>query len=153
MGNQTEQRIQITDEQGKTLKLRRIRVILNTPTRDEEPEIFILTNFTSKVAKAKKMAAIYRHRWMIETVFQKLEKNLHSEINTLGYPKAALFGFCIALVSYNLMSGVKAALRGVHGAEKIDNEVSDYYIAGEISQTHRGMMIAIPDEEWAVFYR
>ena len=29
------------------------------------------------------------------------EAYLHSEINTLGYPKAALFGLCLALVAYN----------------------------------------------------
>jgi hypothetical protein len=29
-------------------------------------------------------------------VFQDLEGHLHSEINTLSYPQAALFGFCVA---------------------------------------------------------
>ncbi len=33
----------------------------------------------------------------------------------------------------------------------IENEVSGYYIADEISGTYRGMMIAIADEEWIVF--
>ena len=28
-------------------------------------------------------------------------------MNTLGYPKAALFAFCVGLVSYNLMSVIK----------------------------------------------
>jgi len=31
------------------------------------------------------------------------------EIKTLGYPKAALFGFCVAIVSYNILSVVLAA--------------------------------------------
>jgi hypothetical protein len=53
-----------------------------------------------------------------------LEAHLHSEINALGYPKAALFGFCIALLAYNVLAVVKAALRGVHGEEKIADEVS-----------------------------
>ncbi len=150
-GQVFEQRIQIMDENKKLLKLRRIRVCLNEPTRDGETEIFILTSLPLKVAKAKKIAKIYRQRWMIETAFQKLEKNLNSEINTLGYPKAALFGFCIALVAYNTMSAIKAALRGVHGTDKIDNEVSDYYIAREISETYRGMMIAIPKKEGSIF--
>jgi len=150
-GQVFEQRIKITDENGKSLKLRRIRVCLNEPTRDGETEIFILTNLPIKVATAKKIAKIYRQRWMIETAFQKLEKNLNSEINTLGYPKAALFGFCIALVAYNTMSAVKAALRVAHGTEKIDSEISDYYISREISETYRGMMIAIPKKQWSVF--
>jgi hypothetical protein len=37
---------------------------------------------------------------------QELEGPLHSEINILGYPKAALFGFCVALVAYNVLAVV-----------------------------------------------
>ena len=66
-------------------------------------------------------------------------------------PKAALFGFSVPLVAYNVMSVVKAALRGAHGAEKIEKEVSGYYLADEIAGTYRGMMIAIPEEEWRIF--
>jgi len=89
---------------------------------------------------------------MVETAFQHLEAYFHSEINTLGYPKAALFGFCLALVAYNLLAVVLAALRGVHGEETVDEEVSLYYVANEISTTYHGMMIAIPAPEWDVFY-
>jgi hypothetical protein len=39
-----------------------------------------------------------------------------------------LFGFCLALVAYNVLAVVLAALRGVYGQEKIDQEVSLYYI-------------------------
>ena len=55
-----------------------------------------------------------------------MEAYFHSEINTLGYPKAALFGFCLALVAYNMLAVVMAALRSVHGAECIDQELSLY---------------------------
>ena len=98
------------------------------------------------------MADLYRKRWTLETAFQHLEAYFHSEINTLGYPKAALFGFCLALVAYNLLAVVLAALRGVHGEEIVDEEVSLYYVANEISTTYHGMMIAIPPPEWDVFY-
>jgi len=47
-------------------------------------------------------------------------------MNTLGYPKAALFGFCLALVAYNLLAVVLAALRSVHGEETVKEEVSLY---------------------------
>ena len=53
-------------------------------------------------------------------------------------------------MSYNVLSVVKAALRSVHGVEAVE-EVSGYYLADEIAGTHRGMMIAIPEEEWVVF--
>ena len=98
------------------------------------------------------IADLYRRRWTIETAFQELEASLNGEIDTLGYPKAALFAFCVALVSYNVLSTVKAALRSVHGEEKVAQEVSGYYVADEIQMTHRGMMIAIPEDEWVVFH-
>jgi hypothetical protein len=78
-------------------------------------------------------------------------QQLQSEINTLGYPKAALFAFCVALVAYNIMSTVKAALRSVHGTATIDAEFSTHDLAEEVAATHRGMMIAIPEDEWVVF--
>ena len=84
---------------------------------------------------------------------QGLEAYFQSEINTLGYPKAALFGFCLALVAYNMLAVVLAALRSVHGEERIDQDLSLYYVAQDIAQTYHGMMIAIPDEEWRVFSR
>jgi hypothetical protein len=63
-----------------------------------------------------------------------------------------LFGFCLALVAYNVLAVVLAALRGVHGEDRVDHEVSLYYIANELSTTYTGMMIAIPEPEWDIFY-
>ena len=39
----------------------------------------------------------------------------------------------------------------MHGAETVEQEVSSYYIAHEIAETYRGMMIAIPEDAWRVF--
>ena len=74
-------------------------------------------------------------------------------MNTLGYPKAALCGFCLALVAYTMRAVVMAALRSVHGAQTIDQDLSLYYVANDIAQTYHGMMIAIPEDEWRVFSR
>ena len=52
-----------------------------------------------------------------------------------------------------MLAMVLAALRSVHGAETIDQELSLYYVANEIAQTYHGMMIAIPEDEWRVFSR
>ena len=78
---------------------------------------------------------------------------MHSEINTLGYPKAALFGFCLALVAYNVLAVVLAALRGVHSQQIVDDAVSLYYLANAVATTYHGMKIAIPEREWDVLYR
>ena len=76
-------------ETDKKLEIRRIVVKLNEPTRNGESEIALFTNLPVQDADAIKIAEIYRLRWGIETAFQKLEKHLNSEINTLPYPKAA----------------------------------------------------------------
>ena len=38
----------------------------------------------------------------------------------------------------------------MHGEEVVAEDVSGYYVAGEIQMTHRGMMIAILEDEWVV---
>jgi IS4 transposase len=146
-----EQEMRLGDGDGGTMVVRRITVELDTPTRDGETEIHILTNLPAEVADALAIAALYRRRWTVEAAFGELATCLNGEIDTLGYPKAALFAFCVALVSYNVMSVVKAALRSVHGEEAVEG-LSFYYLADEVAGTHRGMMIAIPEDEWAVFH-
>lgn len=94
-----EQAIEITDEQGATRMFRRVTVELNEPTRDGATEIHILTNLPTRIG-ALRIASLYRGRWTIETAFQEVAEKLEGEIETLGYPKAALFGFCMALISY-----------------------------------------------------
>ena len=150
-GKVAEQQVRVCDSAGKGYTFRRIRLELDEPTRDGERVIYLLTNLPRQAARAKAIARLYGKRWTIERAFQDLEGHLHSEINTLGYPQAALFGFCVAVVAYNARAVVFAALRAVHGAQTIDHEVSGYYIANEIAETHRGMMIAIPEEHGQVF--
>ena len=148
-GKVFEQTVRLTNpDTGEVLFVRRITVVLDKPTRDGDGEIHILTNLPKNAARAKTVADLYRKRWTIETAFQELEATLDGEINTLGYPKAALFAFCVALVSYNLMSVIKAALRTVHGEQVVEEEVSGYHLANEVTRTHDGMMIAIPEDEW-----
>ncbi len=76
---------------------------------------------------------------------------LRCELNTLGYPKAALFAFAVAVAAYNVLAVLKAALRAEHGETKVEQEVSGYYVALEWSLVYPGMMIALPAEPWEVF--
>ena len=39
----------------------------------------------------------------------------------------------------------------MHGEKFVDGELSGYYIANEIAETHRGMMIAIAAVHWQIF--
>jgi hypothetical protein len=135
----------------ETMQLRRITIQLKVPTRDGATELHILSNVPSGRASAAQLARLYGKRWSIETAFFEMTTTLACEIKTLGYPKAALFAFCLALLAYNAVSLIKAALRCEHGRQKVNDEVSSYYLSLEIGRTYDGMMIAIPAPHWALF--
>jgi hypothetical protein len=108
----SEQGLCLTEaETGATLRVRRIRVELHTPTRPGETEIHVLTHLPPAAATAGQVAALSADRWTIEVAFQQRTLDLACEMDTLGYPKAALFGVCGAVVAYNVRAGVKGALR------------------------------------------
>jgi IS4 transposase len=147
-----EQAIELRDPQtGETATYRRITVKLDQATRDGDYEIHLLSNVPESDADAVTVAHLYRKRWTIETVFQEITATLQCEIQTLGYPKAALFAFCLALVAFNAVSLLKAALRAVHGEATVNETVSGYYLNLEIRSTYDGMMIAIPERHWTIF--
>ena len=147
-----EQPIQVIGPDGPPVVWRRMRVLRHQPTRDGDEQVYSWTNLPASVT-APTVARRYLKRWRIETAFQHLAQDLNTEIKTLGYPRAALFGCCIGVVAYNSLAVLKAARRQVHGATVIDTQLSGYYVADAVSGTYRGMMIAIPPPEWQVFRR
>jgi Transposase DDE domain len=147
-----EQSMLVRDpDRGEPMRVRRITVQLAEPTRNGDTTLHILSNVPPHRASAAQLARVYGKRWSIETAFCEITTTLSCEINTLGYPKAALFTFCLALLAYNAVSLIKAALRSAHGRQKVNDEVSSYYLALEIGRTYDGMMIAIPAPHWALF--
>jgi hypothetical protein len=149
-----EQKIELTDpSSGKTRTIRRITIPLSKPNAKGETALHVLTNLPRKTADARLVADLYARRWTIESAFQQLTDDLRTEIDTLAYPKAALFGFCLACVAYNAVSLVKAALRATLGAEFVTEKLSMYYMTLEVARMTPGMEIAIPDKEWDIFRR
>ncbi len=134
----------LTDEQ---LLLRRITVVLDQPTTDGDIEIHLLTNLPRRFG-AVRISAAYLERWRVENAFQEIEQALRGEVNTLGYPKAALLAFGIALIIYNVIAVVKGALQSQHGEAAAFEKLSGYCLASEIAAVYAGMMIAIPPAEW-----
>ena len=150
-GAVSEQWVELTSSTGEKIRIRRIVVELDTPTRNQDKFLAIFTNFPQDAADTLTVTKSYRERWTIETAFQKLEKHLHSELNTLGYPKAALFGFCLALLAFNMYAVVMAALRAEHPDCDVNENVSEYYVAQEISVISAGMLVITPEEDWSIF--
>jgi hypothetical protein len=142
-----ERTMKLPPYQGDAITVRRVEIELTTPTRDGDRTLVILTNLPKKGANACKIAEIYRYRWKIETAFQILTVALKCEVNTLCYPKAALFVFALALVAYNAIAVLEAAIAREHGRQEAEM-MSHYYMALEIAQATDGMLIALPVERW-----
>jgi IS4 transposase len=147
-GDIYEQPVEIEAPSGEVLCLRRIEVHLDKPTDKGETVIRILSNLPASV-QADVIASLYRRRWKIEGMFQWLESVLESEVSALGYPRAALFAFAVAVMAYNVLSLLQTVIESAHGIDP-DKEagLSLYYIAVAIRGNHSGMMIAVPDEVW-----
>lgn len=150
-GEVFERSVSIADSHGNTRKVRQAIVRLDKPTRNGDTEMSVLTNLPKNAADAIALVELYRKRWTLETMFQSLAKMLHGEIDTLAYPRAALLGFAVALAAYNIFSTVHAALRAQFGVEKVQEEVSGFYIANEVRSTTVGMSIALGADAWDYF--
>jgi Transposase DDE domain len=142
-----EQRVRVTDpETGDSLLLRRIELRLFQKTRDGERTLALLTNLPDQVS-ALAIAELYRVRWTIEKHFQFLTESLHCELPGLGKPRAALFGFAMALLAANALAVIRGGIRFAHGPEA-EKELSGYYLADEIAHDHRTLMKYLPGDQW-----
>jgi len=131
-----------------TLSIRRVTLCLNHPTESGDTAIQILTNLSAEQATGSQVAETYGTRWTVEGAFQTLTDVLRCEVETLGYPRAALFRFATAVLAYNTYAVVNAALRASHGSELIGETLSDYHLLEDVAATYVGMDIAVPDECW-----
>lgn len=127
--------------------LRRLSLVLDTPTRDGETAIHVLTNVPKEVADGLTLMDVYRRRWSIEGRFYEMATTMNAEPKSLANPGTALFAFGLGLVASNAMALVRAALRAVHPADDVEN-MSRFQIASEVRETYRGMMIVLVPAEW-----
>lgn len=147
-GDIYEQQAILRCEDKTELRLRVITIKRFKPTSNGKMEIELLTNLPSKV-KATRIATAYRKRWSIENVFQDLGEALATEIDTLGYPGAALFGFTIGCILQNIHSMIEHSLRITHKSTLPPTaRLSRYKLALEIQSTVPGMEIAIQASSW-----
>ncbi len=177
-GKVYEQEVRLWNEQGQVLLVRRITIELDQPTRDGETEIHLLTNLPVEAADGLLVARLYLLRWRIETAFAELTVPLCCEIKSLGSPGAAIFTFATAVVCYNAIQVLKAAIAAAHEpstapvegpvpvstaapglgaapvpaeslpARSIRDDLSMYYLANEVSTLWRGMDLMAPQSLW-----
>jgi IS4 transposase len=140
---------------GPALALRRVEVELDTPTEDGDTVVRLLTTLPADV-DARTVAALYLTRWTVEGLFGRLEAVLQSEVRTLGQPRAALLAFSVAVVAYNVLAVVQAALdaeaakqAAAAGSDAAPVPISLFYVADEVRAHYRGLLIAVDEAVWA----
>jgi Transposase DDE domain len=121
------------------------------PTRDGETEVVLLSNVPADQADALRLVELYLRRWTIERSWQELTEQLRCEVDTLAYPRAALLGFALAVLAYNLLAVLKGALASAHGQQKVDEELSGYALAEQVASAYEGLTVALPAEVWQRF--
>jgi hypothetical protein len=132
------------------LECRAIRVTRDKPLKGGGREVMILTNVSGR-ARARALADLYLERWTVEEAFRQLTQYLGCEVKTLGYPRAALFAFTLAVLAYNALACVRSALASVGGRERVASQVSSYYLACEVRATFDGLQVAVPEASWSAF--
>jgi len=148
-GTVDEQPVTLTCSDGRTLRLRQVRVHLAAPTQDGDTTFVLLTNVPATRLTARAIAEHYRGRWTIEGMFGELEAALVGELRTLGQPKAARFAFGLAVLAFNVLQVVRRAVEATHTIDGDVPAVSSYHVAVEIRATYQGFAIATDDTDWA----
>jgi hypothetical protein len=128
------------------LVCRAIIIIRHQPLKDGGRRVILLTDVPVRQGSSRKLADLYLQRWTIEEAFRQLTEYLACEVRTLGYPKAALFAFTLAVLAYNALQCVQAALTAAHPQSQ--GTWSAFYMAWEVKRTFDGLLVAVPEEEW-----
>ena len=143
-GQLREQTLQIDEKHSPW---RRIELQLDQASESGESTLWLWSNLPETI-KAEQIASLYRRRWSIEGMFGRLESVLNSEITTLGHPRAALLGFTVAVLAYNLLSLLKRCVEHAHRQEAPQLDVSTYHLAQHVRGTYEGLLIAVPPAHW-----
>jgi hypothetical protein len=142
-----EQRVRATDpDDGTHLTLRRIQIRLHSATRDGDTTLAVLTNLPPEVS-AVQIADDYLTRWTIEQHFQFLTQSLKCELPGLGQPRAALFGFAMAVLAANALAVVRGGVRSAHGVQA-EAELSGHYLADELAHDYRALLKYAVGTDW-----
>jgi IS4 transposase len=142
-----EQLIWVDEDQAPW---RRIELRLDEPTESGETTIGLWSNLPRTVSAAK-ITEIYRKRWRIEGMFQRLESVLQSEIRSFGHPRAALMGFAVAVLAYNVLSLLKRSIEQAHRDSAPALDVSTYYLALDIRTEYPALLLMLAPAQWAAW--
>lgn len=67
---------------------------------------------------------------------------------SLGHPRAALLGFAVAVLAYNVLALLQRVTEQAHRVTHPELEVSTNHLAQHIKSGYEGLTIALPPEHW-----
>jgi IS4 transposase len=146
-GRVREQAIELAERnEVEPQRWRRIEIALHTPTESGDQAIVLWSNLPPEI-EAATIAGLYRKRWRIEGMFGRLESVLRSEIKTLGHPRAALLGFAVAVLAYNVLALLKQFIEHAHRHSHPELDVSTYHLAVDITSDYGAMLRMLAPEQ------
>jgi IS4 transposase len=148
-GEVFEQAVRVGSEEHGIV-VRHIVLDLARATRDGDRKLSLLTSLPVQAADAATLAEQYRKRWRIESMFHDLTTTLRCEVKGLGYPRAALFAFTVAVLAANMLAAVRACMRAAHGLD-VEEKLSTYALVDDLQGTFRVTEIVASEAEWACF--
>ena len=158
-GQQAPLSASLTSRRGIASRWRRVELALDQPTEDGDTTIRLWSNLPGKVS-AGRIAELYRMRWRVERkrspdiegMFGRLEAVLHSELRSLGHPRAALLGFAAAVLAYNVLALLQRTVEQAHRPPTAPParplEVSCFHLAQQVRGGYEGLLIALPPDHW-----
>lgn len=144
-GGVREQAIRLASQAADAPPWRRIEIALTTPTESGDTQVVLWSNLPATVS-ATVIAQLYRKRWRIEGMFQRLESVLNSEVKSLGHPRAALLGFATAVLAYNVLALLKRVIEQAHQAAHPPLDVSLFHLVVAITSGYEAVALALPAE-------
>lgn len=99
---------------------------LEHPTDDGDKVIRLLANRLAWDLTTCTVAHLCRCRLKTQSLFRKLEAVLHSELAPLSHPRATLFAFHVAVMTYNVLAVLRSTMWITHGLQDDDTQLLSY---------------------------
>ncbi len=143
--------------EGHETSWRCVELALDQPTQDGDTTIRLWSNLPTAIDAAE-IAGLYRKRWHVERsrspgiegMFGRLEAVLHSEIPSLGHPRAALLGFAVSVLAHNVLALLGRCVELAHQPPSGEPPfaVSLFHLALHVTNAYGGLIVAIPPQAW-----
>ena len=90
-----------------------------------------------------------RQLWRVDGAFADGDRVFEGELVSLAHARPALLGFSLALIAFNTVGVVKEAVREKYGQEKIQNELSLFYLGESVQRAEAALEVFVDESDWS----